>query len=174
MVNRSEYDAIIIGAGLIGLIGGKLWPAKFDVISAHEPSLTNSDRNEAKADQASDHTKPLLRRDLLTAVCCLIGWWTPVLFAGWWLGTDHTVFREGLFFSKAAVVTFGGAYAVLPYVTQHALQSFGWLKPGQMMDGLGLAETTPGPLIMVLQFVGFMGGWTHPGVHSTRCLDQSG
>jgi len=67
-----------------------------------------------------------------------------------------------LFFSKAAVVTFGGAYAVLPYVTQQALFHYGWLKPGQMMDGLGLAETTPGPLIMVLQFVGFMGAWQHP------------
>jgi chromate transporter len=67
-----------------------------------------------------------------------------------------------LFFSKAAAVTFGGAYAVLPYVAQQALFHYGWLKPGQMMDGLGLAETTPGPLIMVLQFVGFMGAWQHP------------
>ena len=79
-----------------------------------------------------------------------------------WLGWNHTLFKEGVFFSKAAVVTFGGAYAVLPYVTQQALSHYGWLKPGQMMDGLGLAETTPGPLIMVLQFVGFMGGWQHP------------
>jgi chromate transporter len=79
-----------------------------------------------------------------------------------WLGWNHTLFQEGVFFSKAAVVTFGGAYAVLPYVTQQALFHYGWLKPGQMMDGLGLAETTPGPLIMVLQFVGFMGGWQHP------------
>ncbi|HZE13852.1 MAG TPA: chromate transporter, partial [Chthoniobacterales bacterium] len=70
---------------------------------------------------------------------------------------------EGIFFSKAAVITFGGAYAVLPYVAQHAVDYFHWLKPGQMMDGLGLAETTPGPLIMVLQFVGFMGGWNQPG-----------
>jgi chromate transporter len=77
-------------------------------------------------------------------------------------GQQHD-FSRGNFFSKAAVVTFGGAYAVLPYVAQHAVEHFGWLKTGQMMDGLGLAETTPGPLIMVLQFVGFMGGWTHPG-----------
>lgn len=82
---------------------------------------------------------------------------------GFSLGTDHTLFQEGLFFSKAAVVTFGGAYAVLPYVAQQALSHYGWLQPGQMMDGLGLAETTPGPLIMVLQFVGFLGGWNHPG-----------
>jgi chromate transporter len=68
-----------------------------------------------------------------------------------------------VFFSKAAMVTFGGAYAVLPYVSQQAVEQFGWLNAGQMLDGLGLAETTPGPLIMVLQFVGFMGGWHHPG-----------
>jgi chromate transporter len=87
----------------------------------------------------------------------------PVLLAAVLFGTGHTIFREGIFFSKAAVVTFGGAYAVLPYVAQHAVDNFHWLKPGQMMDGLGLAETTPGPLIMVLQFVGFMGGWNQPG-----------
>jgi chromate transporter len=72
------------------------------------------------------------------------------------------LFQEGFFFSKAAVVTFGGAYAVLPYVAQQAVSHYGWLQPGQMMDGLGLAETTPGPLIMVVQFVGFMGAWQHP------------
>src|SRR5205823_4406623 len=71
--------------------------------------------------------------------------------------------KEGVFFSKAAMVTFGGAYAVLPYVAQASVNQFGWLTTPQMMDGLGLAETTPGPLIMVLQFVGFMGGWTHAG-----------
>jgi len=90
-------------------------------------------------------------------------WFAPIVAIGISLGTSHTLFQEGLFFSKAAVVTFGGAYAVLPYVAQQALFHYGWLQPGQMMDGLGLAETTPGPLIMVLQFVGFMGGWNHPG-----------
>ena len=89
-------------------------------------------------------------------------WIAPLLAVGLWLGWNHTLFHEAVFFSKAAVVTFGGAYAVLPYVAQQALFHYGWLKPGQMMDGLGLAETTPGPLIMVLQFVGFMGGWQHP------------
>src|SRR6202043_3537014 len=93
---------------------------------------------------------------------CLVLWLAPPIVAGVFRGWNHTLFQEGIFFSKAAVVTFGGAYAVLPYVTQQALFHYGWLKPGQMMDGLGLAETTPGPLIMVLQFVGFMGGWQHP------------
>ena len=78
------------------------------------------------------------------------------------MGWGSTLFHEGAFFTKAAVVTFGGAYAVLPYVAQQAVTHYGWLHPGQMMDGLGLAETTPGPLIMVVQFVGFMGAWQNP------------
>jgi chromate transporter len=87
----------------------------------------------------------------------------PVLLLSFWLGGNHTVVQEGIFFSKAALVTFGGAYAVLPYVAQQAVQTHRWLSAGQMLDGLGLAETTPGPLIMVTQFVGFLGGWNHPG-----------
>jgi chromate transporter len=72
-------------------------------------------------------------------------------------------FREGVFFSKTAVVTFGGAYAVLAYIAQRAVETYGWLEPGEMLDGLGLAETTPGPLIMVVQFVGFLGAYRDPG-----------
>jgi len=90
-------------------------------------------------------------------------WFLPLVALGLWLGAGHTLVREGIFFSKAAMVTFGGAYAVLPYVSQQAVENYNWLTPSQMLDGLGLAETTPGPLIMVLQFVGFMGGWNHPG-----------
>jgi chromate transporter len=74
--------------------------------------------------------------------------------------------NQAVFFSKAAMVTFGGAYAVLPYVAQHAVETHGWLAAPQMLDGLAFAETTPGPLIMVLQFVGFLGGWNQPGVLS--------
>jgi chromate transporter len=90
-------------------------------------------------------------------------WWLPWLALFVWLGGEHAIVREGVFFSKAALVTFGGAYAVLPYVGQQAVETHGWLSATQMMDGLGLAETTPGPLVMVLQFVGFVGGWQHPG-----------
>jgi chromate transporter len=157
------FPAIIISAGLIGFLGGKLWPAKFDVISDHSAGSSEEPSIPAEPEPAPEHTKPSLARDVRIACCCLAAWWVPVVTIGWWLGTNHSVFQQGIFFSKAAVVTFGGAYAVLPYVAQHAVVDFGWLKPGQMMDGLGLAETTPGPLIMVLQFVGFMGGWTHPG-----------
>jgi chromate transporter len=77
-------------------------------------------------------------------------------------GRDDIFVKEGLFFSKAAVVTFGGAYAVLAYIAQEAVETHGWLEPGEMLDGLGMAETTPGPLIQVVQFVGFMGAYRHP------------
>ncbi len=159
---KVPFPAIILGAGLIGLIGGKLWPAKFDVITDHSAGSDSGQADDDTVD-SSDHTRPCLRRDVGTAICCLLAWWLPVLATGLLLGSTDTAFQAGIFFSKTAVVTFGGAYAVLPYVAQHAVYHFGWLKPGQMMDGLGLAETTPGPLIMVLQFVGFIGGWTHPG-----------
>lgn len=79
------------------------------------------------------------------------------------MGSGSVYFQEAMFFSKTAVVTFGGAYAVLAYVAQQAVDTFGWLNPGEMVDGLGLAETTPGPLIMVLQFVGFLAAFRSPG-----------
>jgi chromate transporter len=82
------------------------------------------------------------------------------------LGADNVFSQIAIFFSKMAVVTFGGAYAVLAYVAQQAVEHYGWLKPGEMLDGLGMAETTPGPLIMVLQFVGFMAAFRDPGALS--------
>ncbi|MFN7140321.1 MAG: chromate transporter, partial [Limisphaerales bacterium] len=109
---------------------------------------------------------PTMRRTVGVTVFWLAVWFLPVLLVFLWLGANHTLLREGLFFSKAAVVTFGGAYAVLPYVAQQAVENYQWLSTTQMMDGLGLAETTPGPLILVLQFVGFVGGWQHPGTLS--------
>jgi chromate transporter len=157
----APFPAIIIAAGVIGFIGGKIWPAKFDVISAHQGGAESSVIDDEHA--PPEHTRPSIARAIRVTITWLLVWWIPVVLAAFLLGANHTVFREGIFFSKAAVVTFGGAYAVLPYVAQHAVDHFHWLKPGQMMDGLGLAETTPGPLIMVLQFVGFMGGWNEPG-----------
>jgi chromate transporter len=99
----------------------------------------------------------------LVSAICLTLWWLPVLACGLLLGWQGIHFHQGVFFSKAAMVTLGGAYAVLPYVGQMAVGHYGWLGEQQMMAGLGLAETTPGPLIMVLQFVGFVAGWQHPG-----------
>ncbi|MFM8831265.1 MAG: chromate efflux transporter [Spartobacteria bacterium] len=106
---------------------------------------------------------PPWRETLATAGICLALWWTPVFGVAAWLGWESVPARMGLFFSQAALVTFGGAYAVLPYVAREAVETHGWLSAPQMISGLALAETTPGPLIMVLQFVGFVGGWQNPG-----------
>ncbi len=157
---KLPFPLIILAAGLTGFIGEKFWPAKFVVLKGHggksEPRAVIDDHAEAAA-----HTKPSLARALKIIAVCGTLWWLPVLGLGLWLGTDHTLFKQGVFFSKAAMVTFGGAYAVLPYVSQQAVENFGWVSAPQMLDGLGLAETTPGPLIMVLQFVGFLGGWKY-------------
>jgi chromate transporter len=91
-------------------------------------------------------------------------WFLPIMALAWLLGSNHVFVQEGVFFSKMAVVTFGGAYAVLAYVSQQAVEQYGWLAPGEMLDGLGLAETTPGPLILVVQFVGFLGAYRNPGL----------
>jgi chromate transporter len=93
-------------------------------------------------------------------------WWTPVALAGLLLGTGHVLVAIGLFFSKLAVVTFGGAYAVLAYLAQQAVERHGWLTAPEMVDALGLAETTPGPLILVTQFVGFLASFRNPAPFS--------
>jgi chromate transporter len=144
---KVPFPGIVFSAGLIGFIGGKLWKNKFYVLSAHRPKV---DDNTVLTDEQDtpEHAKPSWTRALCVCVVCGLLWWAPILLIGIWCGWDHTLFKEGVFFSKAAMVTFGGAYAVLPYVAQQAVEKYGWLKPGQMMDGLGLAETTPGPLIM--------------------------
>ncbi len=158
---HAPFPLIVLLAGALGLVGGKIWPLKFNVLRGHGAEETQSVLGDEAESPA--HTRPSWSRAFRVLLVCLALWFGPLVAIGFSLGTSHTLFQEGLFFSKAAVVTFGGAYAVLPYVAQQALSHYGWLQPGQMMDGLGLAETTPGPLIMVLQFVGFMGGWNHPG-----------
>src|SRR4029077_1870875 len=156
---RVPFPLIIIAAGIIGLIGGKILPQFFLGSLDHDARSASSAENVGPA---PTRRSSLIRMLQISATWIFL-WWLPLALTGIFLGTQHTIFREGLFFSKAAVVTFGGAYAVLPYVSQQAVEHFHWLAPGQMVDGLGLAETTPGPLIMVLQFVGFLGGWNHPG-----------
>ena len=157
---KVPFPAIVLGAGIIGFVGGLFWKSKFE--NAASPIVDQTLSVISDEQESPPHTKPNLRRAILVSAICLALWIAPTILAGILRGWDSTLFNEGLFFSKAAVVTFGGAYAVLPYVAQQALFHYGWLKPGQMTDGLGLAETTPGPLIMVLQFVGFMGAWQHP------------
>lgn len=161
---KVPFPVIVISAGLVGLVGGKLWRDKFLVIHAGDSQSTPDERDSTCTHHdSSAQTRPSRSRFLKITALGLVLWWTPVGLVSWWQGTDHTLAQEGVFFSKAAMVTFGGAYAVLPYVAQQAVDTHGWLEPGQMLDGLGLAETTPGPLIMVVQFVGFMGGWQNPG-----------
>src|SRR5207249_2601014 len=157
---HAPFPVIILGAGVIGLIGGRFWKEKFDVVGGHDDAVDKSVLSDTA--ESPEHTRPSRGRALKLIFIWVILWSAPILAIGLWKGWGSTLFKEGLFFSKAAIVTFGGAYAVLPYVAQEALFHYGWLKPGQMMDGLGLAETTPGPLIMVLQFVGFVGAWQHP------------
>jgi chromate transporter len=156
---HAPFPMIILGAALIGSIGGRLWKEKFHVVGAHDAA---DESVLSDAAEPPEHARPSRARAIRLALIGAILWWAPIVAIGLWKGWGSTLFKEGIFFSKAAVVTFGGAYAVLPYVAQEALFHYGWLKPGQMMDGLGLAETTPGPLIMVLQFVGFVGAWQHP------------
>ena len=153
---HAPFPLIVVSAGVIGSLGAKFLPRVFRDEAAAPPDVD-------LATKAADIANPSLLRALKISAISIVIWALPLTLAGVFLGTQHTIFREGIFFSKAAVVTFGGAYAVLPYVSQQAVEHFHWLAPGQMLDGLGLAETTPGPLIMVLQFVGFLGAWNQPG-----------
>jgi chromate transporter len=159
---KVPFPVIILAAGGLGFFGGRLWPGKFLVIRGHTGKGASETVISDEGDIA-EHTRPSLARAIKVILICLVLWWMPVVLLGAWLGYDDTLFKQGIFFSKAAMVTFGGAYAVLPYVSQQAVEHYAWLNAGQMLDGLGLAETTPGPLIMVLQFVGFLGGWHQPG-----------
>src|SRR5436190_2185708 len=153
---RVPFPLIIISAGILGLIGNKILPQYFRGEIAHPLDVD-------LASKTGDRAKPMWLRALKVSTTWIVIWALPLGLTGIFLGPDHTIFREGIFFSKAAVVTFGGAYAVLPYVSQQAVEHYHWLTAPQMLDGLGLAETTPGPLIMVLQFVGFLGGYQHSG-----------
>jgi chromate transporter len=110
-----------------------------------------------------EHTRPRLRYLFGVSTVWLSLWLVPVAIILATLGPQHVFSQIAFFFSKMAMVTFGGAYAVLAYVAQQAVEHYGWLNPGEMLDGLGMAETTPRPLIMVLQFVGFMAAFRDSG-----------
>ena len=118
------------------------------------------------SDQLLQQDLPSPRRFLATLVIGLALWWAPIAAAALLVQSTNVLVEEGLFFSGAAVVTFGGAYAGLAYVAQRAVNIYGWLSPGEMVRGLALAETTPGPLIMVVQFVAFLGAFRYPGTMS--------
>ncbi len=153
------FPLIVFAAALIGFAGGRAGLAAFAGGAGHGPA--GADRVEeaetALGEAVPDHVRPSWRRSLRIGGLILVLWLAPVGLLLLWLGPDSVFVRIGTFFSTMAVVTFGGAYAVLAYVAQQAVETYGWLQPGEMLDGLGLAETTPGPLIMVTQFVGFLG-----------------
>jgi chromate transporter len=159
------FPLIILAAGLIGLAGARVGLPDFLAGGGHQSlgDATNSDAASALGEATPAHARPALAWSLRVAAVCLVLWLGPVLMLLLTLGGDDVFTRIAVFFSKMAVVTFGGAYAVLAYVAQQAVETYGWLEPGEMLDGLGLAETTPGPLIMVVQFVGFMGAFRDPG-----------
>ncbi|HEX6581927.1 MAG TPA: chromate efflux transporter [Actinomycetota bacterium] len=151
---------VVIGAAvLLGLVGGRIRPALFAVGAGKELE----ERAAASVVGTTDTPRPTWRRSAVVLVVGLAAWWLPIVAMAVWRGDAGTLTDMGWFFSKAALVTFGGAYAVLAYVDQAAVGVFGWLRPGQMAVGLGLAESTPGPLIMVVEFVGFVGAYQHPG-----------
>lgn len=157
----APFPAIVIGALALGALGGRFLPGAF---VARRPHPEASGTSCVLDDSAPGHpAAPGWGRSLRVIALGLALWWMPIVIAGVSLGWTSSLAEAGLFFSKAAMVTFGGAYAVLPYVGQQAVDVYGWLYADQMLDGLAFAETTPGPLIMVLQFVGFMGGWNQPG-----------
>ena len=158
---KAPFPLIIGLAALTGWLGGRLRPDLFRVIRGHGAGPA---KPEPESLALEEHTAPSWGRAARVVSVCLALWWAPVVATGLALGWHGTHVQQGLFFSKAALVTFGGAYAVLPYVAQQAVDHYGWVTTPQMMDGLGLAESTPGPLIMVLQFVGFLGAWSHPPV----------
>jgi chromate transporter len=157
------FPIVIIGAGLIGYAGGHLNPERFAVIAGHEPAAGATPAVDTLLEGDLDHTRPSLSRAAKVIAVLLPLWLGPLALIAFTLGPDNVFTQVGIFFSKMAVVTFGGAYAVLVYVAQEAVQHYHWVTASEMLDGLGMAETTPGPLIMVLQFVGFLAAFHAPG-----------
>lgn len=155
------FPIVITSAIAVGWMGGKVCKDKF----LHSNAITAPQEHQVAVIhdnlESPSYANPSLKRAVKALLWGLSLWWIPVFFLGYLTGWENILFKEALFFSKTAMVTFGGAYAVLSYVAQYTVSN-GWILPGQMIDGLGLAETTPGPLIMVLQFVGFLGGWHLP------------
>lgn len=159
------FPVVIITAGLIGLLGRHVDPERFVVIKGHNPPDDANRVIDAMMDSgAAHHIRTSRMRAFKVLVVWLSLWFTPLVILTAALGYESVFAQIGLFFSKLAVVTFGGAYSVLAYMAQEAVQNYGWLAPREMLDGLGMAETTPGPLIQVVQFVGFMGAFRDPGL----------
>jgi chromate transporter len=171
------FPLIVLAAGVIGLLGARLLPQLFAAKQAVVNKATLNKSSDAEGNRARGHelptviddnapppahTLPSTSRSLRIVAAGLALWLLPFAALIAWRGWGSLHAQEYRFFTQAALVTFGGAYAVLAYVTQAAAGSYGWISHTQAIDGLALAETTPGPLIMVLQFIGFMAGWNNP------------
>jgi len=156
------FPWVVLAAAFAGAAGGRWWPGQLQArdahaAQAHEHAPALIDDHTPTPEHARFSRAGLGRVAIAGALLWLLPMTALVASNGW----DTTLARMGWFFTKAALLTFGGAYAVLPYVYQGAVENFHWLTGPQMIDGLALGETTPGPLIMVVAFVGFVGGWTH-------------
>ncbi len=162
------FPLIVLLAGLVGWIGSRFEAGRSASNHASEGETASPEQGTGRGlvidDEApaAPHTIPSARRSLLILAVGALLWFAGLAVLVVWVGRNSLFVDEYAFFTQAAFVTFGGAYAVLAYVAQAAVGTFGWLTHGQTVDGLALAETTPGPLIMVVQFVGFMAAWNHP------------
>lgn len=163
------FPIIILAAACIGIAGYYVRPDLLGDDKAGHAAEADTDGADGYAVDRMlaqgqlTHITPSLKRAVWVVLICLALWLGPIAFLASALGPQNVFTQEAMFFSKMAVVTFGGAYAVLAYVAQQAVEVYGWLAPGEMLDGLGMAETTPGPLIMVVQHVGFLGAFRNPG-----------
>jgi len=161
------FPVIVLAAGLLGLLGRNIAPDWFKSANSHAVA-TKAEQAPAIIDAAfaqriPDHVSPSFARLAKTAIIGIVVWFAPLLVLLASVGPSNVFTIIAGFNSKMAVVTFGGAYAVLAYMAQQAVEHYHWLKPDEMLVGLGFAETTPGPLISVTQFVGFMAAFRHPG-----------
>ncbi len=154
------FPLVVIGAAVIGLVGHRVSPAHWSAPPAPDPEGVVA---PLVPDEALHGERGSWRRAALILGVGGVLWVAPVLIVAVAFGGDSVFVDQSRFFGGAALVTFGGAYAVLSFVAQRAVEVYGWLMPGEMVRGLAMAETTPGPLIMVVQFVGFMGAYRDPG-----------
>src|SRR6266699_3188524 len=163
------FPLIVFGAALFDVPGDLAGFPAFRVGGGHGGGNDKDPEalvDSLLGDELPEHARPTVARSLRASAVWLALWLVPVVALLVTLGPSNVFSQIAVFFSKMALVTFGGAYAVLAYVAQEAVEHYHWLKPGEMLDGLGMAETTPGPLIMVLQFVGFMAAYRDPGTLS--------
>ena len=156
------FPWIVLAAGAAGWVSGRVWHRAFAAAGKGSMEVEESEPAWEQSRERVERARGSWGRAARIAAAGLLLWSGPFFALGLWRGWSSLHVQQYKFFTQAAFVTFGGAYAVLAYVTQAAVQSYHWITQAQAIDGLGLAETTPGPLIMVLQFIGFMTGWNRP------------